>query len=120
MIATPFAVVTAWSVCTPPERDTEFFDEVWSTTTVREGDATAVAGQRHRRASTEMDFAVAALDDAPWVESNPAQRRRHGVGRRAAPPDLDIGLRSTRWGTRSIEPVRVTAAGPWASFAGRP
>jgi uncharacterized protein (DUF58 family) len=49
------------------------------------------------------------------VESNPA----HGVITASAVrgvADLEIGLRSTRWGTRSIQRVRVTAAGPWASF----
>ena len=112
MIATPFAVITAWSVLTKPSAPPVFEDQL-EHPTIREGDATVWRGAIS--GVPEMDLAVAALDDAPWIESDPPSGvvTTSAVGGTA---DLDIGLRSTRWGTRPVERVRVNAASAWASF----
>ena len=112
VIATPFAAITAWSVFTRPSA-TPIFEDGLEHPTVREGDATAWRGAIAGVA--EMDLAVAALDDVPWVESHPPSGvvTTSAVGGTAV---LGIGLRSTRWGTRPVEPVRVTASSAWASF----
>ncbi|MET0911215.1 MAG: DUF58 domain-containing protein [Ilumatobacteraceae bacterium] len=112
VIATPLAVVTAWSVSTRPSAAPTFVDRL-AHPTIREGDATTWHGQV--AGVPELDLAVAALDDAPWVDMRPASgivtaRAADGVVR------LDIGVRSTRWGTRPVERVRVVAATPWAAF----
>jgi uncharacterized protein (DUF58 family) len=112
VIATPLAVVTAWSLLTRPSTTPEFVEDL-EHRTIREGDATtwhgAVSGV------TELDLAVAALDAAPWIQAMPAggvvvADAADGSGR------LDLRVRSTRWGIRPIEPVHVVATTAWASF----
>ena len=112
VIATPCAVVTAWSAITRPSASPTFVDRLGHPT-IREGDATDWHGQVSGVA--EIDLAVAALDDAPWVDMRPVSGV---VTARAEDGDvrLDIGVRSTRWGTRPVQRVRVAVASPWAAF----
>ncbi len=112
VIATPFAVVTAWSVLTRPTSQPTV-DERVGHRTLREGDATAWRGAIS--GADDLDLAVAVLPDAPWIDTRPA----NGVVAACAVDgaiDFEIGVRSTRWGTRSIGPLHIAAATPWASF----
>ena len=118
VIATPFAVVTAWSVLTRP-KSAPTFDDRLGHPTIREGDATDLA-RRGAPASPRLDLAVAVLDDAPWVDTRPASgvvtacadRRRRRTSRSAC--DRRDG------GTRPVERVHVVAATPVGRrFAGR-
>lgn len=112
VIATPLAVVTAWSLLTRPVVSPSFTERLGHPT-IREGDATTWHGAISGVA--ELDLVVAALDDAPWIETVPAG----GVVTECAVDSsakLEIRVRSTRWGSRPVEPVHVLAATPWASF----
>lgn len=112
VIATPPAVLTAWSLLTRPTAQPAV-DEGLTHRTVREGDATmwrcAISGDPH------VDLAVAEVADARWLQARPAS----GVVSRPAvggAVDLEVAVRSTRWGTRPVEAIHVVAASPWASF----
>lgn len=112
VIATPCAVVTAWSALTRPSAAPTLVDRL-AHPTIREGDATVWHGQM--AGTKQLDLAVAALGDAPWVDMRPVS----GIVTASAVDGvaaLDIGVRSTRWGTRPVEPVRLVAATPWAAF----
>ncbi|HYN32651.1 MAG TPA: DUF58 domain-containing protein [Ilumatobacteraceae bacterium] len=112
VIATPLAVVTSWSLLTRPRVSPDFVEDLGHST-IREGDATTWHGAISGGA--ELDLVVAALDDAPWIEAVPAG----GVVTECAvdgSANLQIRVRSTRWGSRPVEAVRVVAATPWASF----
>jgi uncharacterized protein (DUF58 family) len=112
VIATPLAVVTAWSLLTRPNRPPDFVEGV-EHSTIREGDATTWNGDIS--GVSELDMAVAALDDAPWIQTHPTG----GVvaaGAVDGSAHLDLRVRSTRWGVRPIEPIQVVAATAWASF----
>ena len=112
VIAAPFAVVTAWSSLNRPTRSPTLVDSVGHPT-LREGDATvwrgAVDGVPH------IDLAVAVVDHDAWVETRPE------CGVTTAPGDdgralLEVPLRSTRWGVRTIERIQVSALSPWAAY----
>ena len=112
VIAAPLAVVTAWSLLTRPGASPDFVDGVGHPT-IREGDTTTWHGAISGVA--ELDLVVAALEDAPWIETAPAA----GVvtaGAVDGTANLEIRVRSTRWGTRPVEPVHVSATTPWAAF----
>ena len=112
VIATPLAVVTAWSLLARPRTTAAFVDGV-EHSTIREGDATRWRGVVSGVA--ELDLAVAELDPAPWIQTNPAG----GVvaaGAVDGSVHVDLRVRSTRWGIRPIEPVHVVATSAWASF----
>lgn len=112
VIATPLAVVTVWSLFTRPGALPTFVEGVGHPT-IREGDATTWHGALSGVA--ELDLVVGALDEAPWIETVPAS----GVvttGAVDGSANLQVRIRSTRWGTRPVEPVRVSAATAWAAF----
>ncbi len=112
VIATPLVIVAAWSASTAPRRVPRFSDRL-EHETVREGDATT-----WRIAVTEVedtDIVGAVTTDMLWVERKPARGAVTApAGETAAP--LAIALRSTRWGRRFLEPIRVSAASPWGAF----
>lgn len=112
VIATPLAVVAAWTALTRPGPAPEFTEQLGHPT-IREGDAStwsaSVAG------GPEIDLVIAALEEAPWIETRP----RNGVLTTAAvggAAHVAVALRSTRWGRRPIERARIAAASPWAGF----
>jgi uncharacterized protein (DUF58 family) len=112
VIATPFAVLTAWSVLTRPTSPPTFDDRL-SHQTIREGDATVWRGAIS--GTGDLDLAVAVLPNAPWIDTRPAS----GVVMTCAVDGavaFEIDVRSTRWGTRPIGPLHIVAATPWASF----
>lgn len=112
VIATPMAVVTAWSLVTKPS-GTPRFEEGLANSTVREGDATAWRGTISD--VEHLDVIVAVLGDAPWFERRPDSGVAVAMaahGRATA----EIAIRSTRWGIRPIERVTVVATSPWTAF----
>ena len=112
VIATPAAVATVWSLLTRPGASPVLVERTGHPT-IREGDATTWHGTIS--GSDEVDLAVAELDDAPWFETVPTA----GVVTAAAvdgSANLEIRVRSTRWGTRPIEPVHVSAATAWGAY----
>ncbi len=112
VIAAPMAVVTVWSVVTRPDSATEFADRLGHPT-LREGDATTwratIAGPGG------IDLAAAVIDPAPWTETRPSSGAVTASASTGS-VQLAMGVRSTRWGRRPVERVRVVAATPWAAF----
>ncbi len=112
VIATPFAVVTAWSALTRPSASPTFDDSLGHTT-VREGEATIWRGTVD--GPPEVDLAVAVLDHDAWIETRPSS----GVVTALADggnASLEVPVRSTRWGVRTIERIQVVAVSPWAAY----
>ena len=111
VIATPFAVVTAWSTLTRPSRLPTLVDSVGHPT-LREGDATMWRGAID--GAPEVDLAVAVVDHDAWVETWPecgVATASDDAGRTS----LQVALRSTRWGGRTIERIQVSVMSPWAA-----
>ena len=112
VIAAPFAVVTAWSSLDRPTQSPVFVDSVGHAT-LREGDATVWRGAVE--GVPAVDLALAVIDHDAWVETRPE------CGVVTAPGDdtrasLEVPLRSTRWGVRTIEHIHVGALSPWAAY----
>jgi uncharacterized protein (DUF58 family) len=112
VIATPFAVVTAWTAMTRPTR-TPVLDDALGHPTIREGDATRWRGTLTD--ADDVDHAVGVLVLDPWIETRPrsATTSAHAVDGRV---QLEASVRATRWGVREIERVHVVAVSPWAAF----
>jgi len=112
VLATPLAVLAAWSLLTRPSSSPVFHDRLGHGT-IREGDATR--WQATLEGVDELDLAVAVVERAPWVDLRPGG----GVFTAAAVDGsarLEVVLRSTRWGVRPVEPINVVAVTPWAAF----
>jgi uncharacterized protein (DUF58 family) len=112
VLGAPFAVVTAWSLWTRP-RATPTVESSLGRSVLREGEGTTWHGAL--REAPEADVAVAVLGDATWVERRPASGAV-AVACSAGAAPLDIAVRSTRWGLRSVEPARIVVATPWAAY----
>jgi uncharacterized protein (DUF58 family) len=112
VIATPFAVVTAWAAMTRPQQTPVLVDAL-AHPTVREGDATrwraTITGADH------ADHAIGVLVLDPWIETRPRSAVASG---RALGGDvhLELAVRATRWGVREIERAHVVVVSPWAAF----
>ncbi len=110
VIASPFAIICAWSLVTRPLHAMTT-RVVLAEPTVREGDSTIWSvdvepDQRERPA----DVVVAAMERAAWIEPTPAR------GAISGPSPLAIELRALRWGRHELEPVTVSATSPWGAF----
>lgn len=112
VLAAPMAVVTGWALLVRPTR-TPVIDDRIGHDTLREGDATTwradVSGVEHG------DAIAATMGDIAWIQRSP----RNGAV--VAPVDagaarVEIGLRSTRWGRRTVEPAHIVISGPWGAF----
>ncbi len=112
VIATPMVVVTVWSALTRPREDPSFADRI-ERPTLREGEATSwtaeIGGVDH------VDLVTAVTADVPWFERKPRRgavtaAANHGRG------SVGIGVRSTRWGRRLLDPMRMSAVSPWGAF----
>lgn len=112
MIATPFAVVTAWATMTRPTR-TPVFTDALAHPTIREGDATRWRGTVTE--AEDVDHAIGALVLDPWIETRPRSATASGRALRGR-ADLEVSIRATRWGVREIERAQVVAVSPWAAF----
>ncbi len=112
VIATPFAVVAAWSLWSRPQR-TPLVESSLGRSTLREGDGTTWHGAVD--AGPEADLAVAVLGGAAWLDRRP-ESGTVAVACTDGRATLDVAVRSTRWGMRSVEPARVVVVTPWAAF----
>jgi len=116
VIATPFAVITAWSALTKPSRS-PIFDDSIGHRTLREGDATTWRGIAISadNGATEVDLAVAVIEHDAWIETRPEAgvATAPGIDGQAS---VEIALRSTRWGVRTIERVHLSATSAWAAY----
>ena len=112
VLATPFAIVTAWSASTRPGATPDLEDRIGNPT-LREGDATTwrawVSGLDH------VDHVNARIDPLPWLETRP-DSGAVDVAVEGEQAEFEMTLRSTRWGRRILEPVHLVAASPWAAF----
>jgi uncharacterized protein (DUF58 family) len=112
VLGTPFAIVTAWSAATRPTGQPTLRDRLGNTT-VREGDATTWRGSVTDAAGA--DVVSARMEPATWID----HRIDHGsvtVPVTDGTADLGVVVRSTRWGRRLLDPVRIVASSSWGAF----
>jgi uncharacterized protein (DUF58 family) len=112
VIATPFAVITAWAMMTRPTRTPVLADAVVHPA-IREGDATRWNGTLTD--ADDVDHAVAALVLDPWIETRPRSANTSGAASDGR-VHLEVSARATRWGVREIERAQVVAVSPWGAF----
>ena len=103
VIATPFAVVTAWSLLTRPSSPVTFDDRL-EHSTIREG--RRPPGTANSRAAPRSTSPSPRSTTTPWIDTPPVERRRDHRCRRRWRAASAIGLRSTRWGV-APDPDRV-------------
>lgn len=112
VLGTPFALVTAWSTVTRPRVSPSLVDRLGHPT-LREGDATMWRARVDGADGT--DLVSARMEPATWVD----HRIDHGA---VAVPivdgstELGVVVRSTRWGRRLVDPVRLVASSSWGAF----
>ena len=112
VIAAPFVVVTAWSTLARPTITPSIDDGVVHPT-IREGDATRWRGRV--TATPGLDIATASIQCDQWLETKPS-RGAIAVAATDGATELDIAVRSTRWGGRVIERVHVSGTSAWGAF----
>lgn len=112
VLATPFGVVTIWSLAMRPTR-MPTFTQRWANPIVREGDATRWTGTVDDIDGAEI--VVATVDRPQWIKLDPTAGVASTIVNdgTAAP---SIALRSTRWGRRVIDPIQVMVMTPWMGF----
>lgn len=112
VLATPLAVVSAWSILTKPGTRPRV-QERTANPIVREGDATSWHATVDHVGSA--DLVTAYLGPTPWVQLDPT-----GGAANSAVVDgsatVSIVLRSTHWGRQPVPPVLVDAMSPWTAF----
>lgn len=111
VIGTPFAIVTVWSALTRPTQMPAFGDRL-GRSTLREGEA--VAWRSHVSEVDHLDVASASVADMTYMQRVPAQGSVVVDARGGG--DLEIGLRTIRWGRRHLEPLELVAASSWGAF----
>lgn len=108
VIATPLVVAAVWGQLARPRVEATASAQL-AESTLREGESTSLVVQVD---PLEADcHGVVLLSETPWVARNPTTG--------AAPikrPVTTIGVRSTRWGVRSVGPVDVALTSPWGAF----
>lgn len=112
VLATPFGVVSAWSLLTRPDRPPTL-EEHTANPILREGDATSWHGTVGNIEGA--DLVAARLGAAPWVELDPTGGAVCAAVVNGS-ASVSIGIRSTRWGRHVLRPVHVTALSPWMGF----
>lgn len=112
VVATPMAVVSAWSALTKPEREPEVADRL-GRTTFREGDAVSWTTDIHGDA--DIDLASFVVPDMQWFERRPSRGAVTAAAEEGS-ASLRLELRSIRWGRRALEAPTITTASPWGAF----
>ncbi len=114
VFAAPFAVVAVWSAATRPPKDPTLVGRL-SPETVREGEATAWAGDL---AHVEgIDHVVVFVPERQWLETRPDS----GVVTKAVDPTnvtctVEVPMRTTHWGRHELGPTNVVAVSSWGAF----
>ncbi len=112
VLGTPMAIVTAWSAVSRPGPVPTFADRL-EHSTIREGDATSLRVEHTD--GEHVDLITAVATDVAWIERRPG-RGAVTAAATGTTGSVTIGVRSTRWGRRLLEPLRVSAASPWGAF----
>lgn len=112
VLATPFAIVTAWSTLTRPTKDPVLEDR-YGNSVVREGDATTWRGRV--RDAEAIDVISARITPAPWLQTVP-EEGAVSIPVTDGTATLAMTVRSMRWGRRLIDPVRLFASSSWGAF----
>jgi len=116
VLGAPLVVIAAWSLMTRPQGDPSSQTSS-AHQSVREGEATT--WQTSMTTVPGMEQAVVALAPVTWLQASPATGvRAHTVPANStgAVIRLDIGLRSQRWGRRSLGSGIVAATSAWGAF----
>jgi len=122
VIATPLLVIAAWSVLTRPN-GTPTVEQRLDHRVLREGQATT-----WRVVVTDLpagaDTVAVALDVPQYLDLRPrsgavAAAAVDSPGHPATEP-LEVSVRSTRWGTRTLGPATVVMSSAWAAFRWAP
>jgi uncharacterized protein (DUF58 family) len=112
VIVTPLVVAALWGQLARP-RDEVVAEAALGEHTLREGAATALV-VRADLESTDLD-AVATLARTRWIERNPGEGAVFLEDGRAT-----LGVRSLRWGARSLGTVAVAVTSPWGAYRAGP
>lgn len=113
VVGVPFAVIVVWSTVDRPTGRPSFRAR-FGNAVLREGDATVWRCTIDGADGAEV--VVTRARPEPWVEWWP-----HG-GAAAVPiatnggADVEMQLRSTRWGRRTIDPVQLTVSSSFGAF----
>lgn len=112
VLATPMAVVTAWSLLARPDRRPTVTERT-ANPVVREGDATRWHGTVDD--AHDADVVVATVQRQHWLELDPTGGVASTV-MDAGTASVSIAIRSTRWGRCMLDPVQITIMSPWMAF----
>ena len=115
VIATPAAIVTAWSVLTKPHELPAVEDHLGHTT-LGEGDA--VSWRTHVEGDAQIDLIAVASADMEWLQRRPRSGAVTAPAHRGAASAV-LQIRSMRWGRRDLEPLQFSAASAWGGFEHR-
>ncbi len=114
VLATPFAIISVWSVATRPTAEPELTGRL-APSTVREGEATAWTATLSNTA--HVDHLVVFAPDRAWLETRPAS----GVVATSVHPgettaSATLAMRSTHWGHHDVGPINIVAVSSWGAF----
>ena len=113
VLATPFAIITAWAASTRPTSMPEHRSDLGHTT-IREGDGTTWRAKISGASGADVMSVV--LRNAEWLE------RRPSSGAVTVAVDVDatavasIDVRQTRWGRHGVGPAHLMVASTWGAF----
>lgn len=125
VLATPWLVVTTWAWIRRP-RDRVTIAATLGHATVREGEATVLRSTV--TVPPGVDDVVVAVSPSVFLEQDPPLGIRViGPADGTAPDDagtrragVSVVLRSTRWGVRTVGPLRCGAWSTWGAFRSGP
>lgn len=115
VLATPMLVIGVWATFTRPRSAPQVSTRILHTT-VREGEGTRLRTTIGSGAGIE--HAVLMVASGPFTVLRPAAGvlTRRVDGRRAESVNLNVIVRSTRWGQRRVGPAVVVATSTWGGF----
>ena len=118
VLAAPLACAAVWAIVLRPTR-VPVLRQWIGQGVLREGEARTwhVDVVDH---DGRVDDVGAALDPVRWTELRPAEGHVAASVRDDGDGPLDVVVRATRWGRRSVGPARVVASSAWAAYRYEP
>jgi uncharacterized protein (DUF58 family) len=118
VLAAPLACAAVWAIMLRPTR-VPVIRQWIGQEVLREGEARTwhVDVVDH---DGRVDDVGAALDPVRWTELRPAEGHVAASVRDDGNGPLDVAVRATRWGRRSVGPARVVASSAWAAYRYQP
>lgn len=113
VLGTPMLLVAGWSAFRRPHRIPTATSTL-SHHSLREGEAT-----RWRTTVTPvdgLDHVVGVVAETPYTVTEPGSGVRQVGVRAGVPIELDVPVRTMRWGVRPFGPVGCFGASPWNAF----